>query len=180
MARLFIGLALNEELTQEILSWESNYLLWPVNWLASNNLHLTLVAPWDDKNKEEAKEIFTGFSGLFSPVSAKFSIVTFGPNQFSPRLIWAKGWSSEIALEIKRKIELGFNLPDDNRPFLTHLTLARFRPESFVNLPVKQLEEKISWEAIFDTLVLFESHLAPEGVEYERLQEIKLTSLQES
>ena len=174
MARLFVGLALSDEFAQEIMNWEKDYQAWPVKWLAPANFHLTLVAPWEDKNREEAKAIFAAFSGMFKPVKANFSVVTFGPNPINPRLIWAKGEADVGVADIKAKTELALNLPDDPRPFFAHLTLARFRPEEFTKLPAQELNAPISWETVFDTLVLFESHLSPDGVDYERLAEIKL------
>ncbi len=174
MSRLFIGFALSEPLIQEILSWERNYVSWPVNFLSPENLHLTIVAPWEDKDKEEAKEIFSEINGLFKPLRATFSQIVFGPNPASPRLIWAKGWLEGRVAALKREIETIFNRPCDDRPFLAHLTLARFRPEDFPRLPARRLEEKINWEAIFDRLILFESHLLPAGAEYERLATMDL------
>lgn len=174
MSRLFIGFAFSQPFRDEILNWQRNYLAWPVNWLEPANWHLTVVAPWEDDNLEEAKEIFAELKGRFKPLPVSFNRVCFGPNAFSPRLIWATGQIDPAVEDIKKAALSALGLDEDRRPFIAHVTLARFRPETFPTLPARELNEAVSWETVLNTLVLFESHLGPAGAEYERLAEIEL------
>jgi 2'-5' RNA ligase len=128
--RVFIGIKIGEELQKKILEWEKYYKNLPVRWLAPENLHITLIPPWEENIIEKAK------GKLESIKKGKFEIVfdkiSFGPDSRYPRLIWAEG-------------------------NLFHLTLARFDPKKFKDFPIKKLNEKVDWQEKVSEVCLFQS-----------------------
>jgi len=64
----------------------------------------------------------------------------------------------------------------EKRPFLTHLTIARFKKKDFASFPTRDLHNKVFWEEKVNSFLLMESRLKRSGAEYEKLAEIPLTS----
>lgn len=177
--RIFVAITISERFQREISEWETKYRELPVRWLAGKNLHITLVPPWyeEDVNKVIKK---LAIGKLSDPLEIRFTKVDFGPNPRRPRLIWAEGETGNKILEMRDKITEKLDIRSEkleqrtDRPFKTHLTLARFRPETFSSFSVKRLSESVDWRDDVGSFVLMESHLSREGADYEVLQKFNL------
>lgn len=171
--RVFIAVCLSEPLQKEILEWERGLRHLPVRWLVGKNLHITLVPLWyaEEKELEEIKSVLRGVGGEIKPFEFGFAKVAFGPVSRTPRLIWAEGAVPDELLRLKERLELALRKKGEKRPFLLHLTLARFRPEDFGGFAIKTLDEKVDWKEKADSFVLMESHLSPSGADYKVLSE---------
>ena len=156
------------------MKWEKNYWNLPVRWLKGKNLHITLIPPWEEENIEKIKVALKMIKGNVGPFEIVFEKVEFGPHFDKPRLIWAEGQPPKEIIDLKNKLEKTLGVRGDTRPFQLHLTLARFRPETFSSFPVKQLREEVYWLEQVTSIVLMESHLLPKGSDYEVLEEVKL------
>lgn len=174
MARIFVAIPVSESLQGEILEWEKDYQRLPVRWLSGKNLHITLVPPWEENDWKETTEKLKSLGGTIGQFGIEFNKVEYGPYGREPRLIWAEGRPPKILLDLKGKLELLLGRKSDFHPWLMHLTLARFRPETFSSFSVKQLCEEVHWPEQVTSIVLMESHLLPDGSDYEVLEEIKL------
>lgn len=168
--RIFVALSIEKQLQDEILAWEQQFKKLPVRWLTGKNLHITLVPPWytDDVNPvikklREAEH----FVGLFD---IAFSRVTYGPTMREPRLIWAEGRTPPQLLALKETIEKALDSEPEKRSFKLHLTIARFRPETFTSFPIKTLDENVLWRQRCERFVLMESHLSRTGADYEIIE----------
>ena len=67
--RIFVALGVLEELQKEISLWQKKRADWPVRWVNGENLHITLVPPWHEKNVDaiiSALEKLEGKFALFS------------------------------------------------------------------------------------------------------------------
>lgn len=146
-------------------------------WVRPENLHVTLkfigeVVP------EKFAAIRTGLAAgrADREVTIEFRGVGFFPNEKSPRVFWA-GMNASPNLKIlasdidNATQKLG--IPREQRPFLPHLTLARFQPP---RLPEK-LGAAIQVNAARDfgslrtsQFHLIESKLKPSGAEYTTLE----------
>lgn len=174
MKRIFVGIKISEKLRSETAAWKSKYENLPVRWIAGGDLHITLVAPWeaDDDEIEKIKDDLAN-TNFVQPFDIEFTKIIYGPDSGDPRLIWAEGEAPKEIIGLSEK--LGAALDRKNiRPFLLHLTLARFRPENFSSFPVKNLNDIISWKERVKKLQLFESVLLPEGAKYDILEEFRL------
>ncbi|OGY59133.1 MAG: 2'-5' RNA ligase [Candidatus Colwellbacteria bacterium RIFCSPHIGHO2_12_FULL_44_17] len=174
MARVFVAVPISSELQKEILGWEGGFQKLPVRWLSGKNLHITLVPPWEERDPNEVARLLENLRGTLPQFSFLLEHVAYGPNSREPRLIWAEGKSPQSIIELKTAIEECLALPIDEKPFRLHLTLARFRPETFSSFPIKKLDERVMWEEYVTSFVLVESHLSPQGADYEVLYEVKL------
>lgn len=180
--RLFVAIPISEGLQNQALNFRKNYKNLPVRWLSGKNLHITLIPPWYTHDIASVKEKLESLKGKMSAFNVKFENISFGPSLSEPRLIWASGKTppqiielknlSEKALGEKNLGEKALNRQPENRPFILHLTLARFRPEDFQKFPIKSLDEKIDWVENINSIVLMESHLSQKGADYEILQKI--------
>lgn len=139
-------------------------------WEGETKLHLTLLPPWEEFFPEEAVRTIKNFVWKGGRPEVSFSEVALGPNPVSPRLIWLKGEPNEALLEILDVLSRRLNI-DFKRPFLAHITLARFSEKEE---PIWRGPERVSWLTEFDRLALYESRLLPTGSVYKILAEIKL------
>lgn len=163
--RIFAALGISMELQEEILSFERAFSALPVRWIEGKNLHITLVPPWYEEDADAALKKLERArnAGAFN---VYFRSVSYGPNQKFPRLIWAEGEAPGALIAIKREAHKALGIPEEKRPLLLHLTLARFRPEEFSSFKIKSLNEKVSWSDTISSVMLMESHLASSGADY--------------
>lgn len=173
--RVFVAIGVSPKLQETIVEWEKNYQKLPVRWLAPKNLHITLIPPWYEENVEGVAKSLSFLEGKPGSFEMEFDKVTYGPDPRRPRLIWAEGKAPEKIVRLKSELEKMLTKEPEQRPFIRlHLTIARFRPEYFVNFPIKTLDEKVFWQDTVTSFVLMESHLSRSGADYEVLTEKKL------
>lgn len=170
---------ISENLQAEIDAWRGKYDHLPVRWLAGKNLHITLIPPWYEEDVQSVIDKLKQAGEEFAPFQVLFEKVEFGPDTHRPRLIWAEGEAPKELIELKQKVEETLiqgtaarpeSAKRESRLFRLHLTLARFRPETFSSFPVKRLNEKVCWRDRIESFVLLESHLSPGGADYEILE----------
>lgn len=169
--RIFLAVKISEPLQEEILEFENDFRKLPVRWLAGKNLHVTLVPPWYEEDIESAVSKIK--NTRTNPFYIEFSKVVYGPNPRSPRLVWAEGKAPAELIELEKLLENALGQKPENRPFLLHLTLARFRPEDFSRFLRKWLDENVDWKEEVKNFVLMESHLSRDGANYEVLREFE-------
>lgn len=180
--RVFVAIKISERLQGEIAAWEDALLGEPpfshpsmaaIRWLRGKNLHITLVPPWYENDAEAASAALrNAVAGRAAPFAASFHSVAFGPDPRRPRLIWASGEAPPALLELRSLAERAAGARPETRPFRLHLTLARFREEDFPRFGARTLAARVTWRDEVRSIVLMESHLSPEGADYEVLDEI--------
>lgn len=179
MHRIFVAIPISPKLQKTVLNWQENYHQLHLRWLSGKNLHITLIPPWYEKNPASIIAKLQSIKNKISPFKVEFTKITFGPNPQRPRLIWASGQTLAQLVELQKELqkilhEAGLKILLENRSFLLHLTLARFREEDFHNFPIKTLNENISWQEKISSIVLMQSHLSQSGADYEILKRIEL------
>ena len=172
--RIFVALSISPILQDKILAWERQWQKLPVRWLAGKNLHITLVPPWYEEDVENVQQQLTRAPLVTtrSTLVMKFDRVTYGPDPRHPRLIWAQGEVPQALTQLKERIEATLGVKPERRAFRLHLTIARFRPETFSSFSTKTLNEKVAWRGTVSSFVLMESHLSRGGADYEALAKI--------
>lgn len=171
--RIFVAVPISPFLQDAALEWEKSFSDLPVRWLAGKNLHITLVPPWYEKDTDSAKDKLNKITAA-GGFEIEFKKINFGPDPHRPRLIWAEGSAPKEIVALKDGACEIFNRPKESRPFLLHLTLARFRPETFSSFVVKKLDERVAWTDNVRSIVLMESHLSRRGADYEIIAESNL------
>ncbi len=174
---MFIAIPLSGNFQNFSLNFQKKHPFLPVRWLFGHNLHITLIPPFYE-DKEKLKELLREFKPEVSPFNLNFEKITFGPSH-EKRLIWFEGKTPPEIIKLKNQLEKYLRNKEipievNTRPFLLHVTLARFRPEDFQKFPVKNLDEHSALQEKIDSFVLMESHLAPQGAEYEIIDKFEL------
>lgn len=174
MKRIFIAVRISLEIRQKAEEWKASFIDLPVRWVPDENLHITLVPPWDEENVEEIINRLEKIQDKIIPFKVGFQRVAYGPNPYNPRLIWAEGEATEELEILQKEISKLVGRESPDRGSKPHLTLARFRSEDYRYFPTKKLPEKIDWTEEVGSVCLIESILKPEGVRYKILKTIKL------
>lgn len=172
--RIFIALKISEELQALIMKREAEWDNLPVRWLKGKNLHITVIPPWYVQDIQPVINLLKTLEGATGKIEMQFNTVCLGPDPRSPRLIWTEGGPPGQLPFLKKKLERLLKLKPEKRPFLLHLTLARFKPENFKDFADKKFRETVDWKDTATSLVLMESKLSPSGADYDVLAEIKL------
>ncbi len=176
--RVFIGIKAESNLINEIEEWKNKYQnKLNVRWIEKENLHITLVPPWYEEDLEKVIAGIDQIRALINPFEILFNEVCYGPDYKRPRLIWAKGETSETITKLKKSIEESISIKPENRDFKVHLTLARFKGSDFRSFVIKRIEDRVFWKIKVDTFCLFESLLSPFGAKYIVLKRFELKNL---
>jgi RNA 2',3'-cyclic 3'-phosphodiesterase len=177
MIRLFVALALPDEVAQGLLRLESGVP--GARWGTREQLHLTLRFI-GDMDERDAGAIDEALSGLSAP---RFTLELKGVGAFggkNPRALWAGVVPNEALTHLQRKIEsaiqrLGF--PAEERKYTPHVTLARLRAT-----PASRVMDYLADHALYVSgplevreFVLFSSRLTPNGSVYTAEREYPLT-----
>jgi RNA 2',3'-cyclic 3'-phosphodiesterase len=174
--RAFIAIVAPPELQKNVADWQARSPIKNVRWLATEALHITLIPPFyvDEKGLEEAKEKCRSVRSGAGAFAVKFDTVSFGPDKREPRLIWASGQAPAGLITLQKLLAEKFGTDKDQRKFLLHLTIARFKPEAFRDFEQKELNEAVAWKATASSFSLISSKLTPAGAVYEVLEDFKL------
>lgn len=182
--RTFIALELFSEIRQELskIQGELKKSGADAKWVKPENIHLTLkfLGSTPSDKIETINQILLDISSRFPVFEMSLSQLGAFPKIESPRVIWidikeGKETLQTLVKEIEEKLSsLGF--PPEDRPFQTHITLARIRSSlnriNLVNklkgIPIPDLNQRI------DKITFLKSTLTPKGPIYEILKEIKL------
>ncbi len=172
--RIFLALPIYERIQEQAEQLRRKFSHLPVRWIQGKSMHITLIPPLEEDDVEKVKQSLSSLVIGIPSFQIEFTIITYGPSQREFRLIWAEGRTPREIFMLKTQLERILGIQPSSRPFALHLTLARFRPETFSSFPIKKLNEHISWKQECASFVLLESHLLPHGSEYEALMQIHI------
>lgn len=159
MKKVFVAIPISEKLQDAILKWEMDFSNLPVRWLAGKDLHITLISPWQEseENLTSVKKKLEVVKG-FRPFDIVFKRVNYGPSQFKLNLIWAENKPTRQILDLKDKLYQILGIPNTYTRWTMHVTLARFKPETFSSFPIKKLDEIVWWPEKVKSIVIMESY----------------------
>jgi 2'-5' RNA ligase len=171
--KIFVAIKISEKLQGEILEWEKKYKSLPARWLRPENIHITIIPPWETENIEEAKRMLDSL-GKKGGFEVAFHKICYGPNPKHPRLIWVEGEGGKEYEALRTDLENIFGAVKGQKgrgDGFIHLTLARFNPEDFRRFSVKELEEPVNWIEKVKNVVLLQSF---PGSVYKELYKVAL------
>ena len=159
-----------------------------VKWVAPENIHLTLkfLGEADDKKLEKINKIIDDAAKEKNRFQMRISSLGAFPKIDFPRVIWVGVDMGDkevkaIAEELEEKIaQIG--IPEENRPFSSHITIGRTRTSLNRERLVQDLKNKAELgarklEFYVTKITLFKSTLTPRGPIYEALKEINLKAI---
>jgi RNA 2',3'-cyclic 3'-phosphodiesterase len=185
--RLFVALDLPADVRSALGEWQRRELTDPaLRVVPAENLHVTLVfLGWQaEKQFERIAEVALGRDG---PVPAAPEVELLPdpvgrPPGKRPRLfaIEARAPGVEaLQAEVSARLERARFHKPEKRPFWTHLTVARVKPErkggrkpALVESAPGPLGTSVRFRPT--RLVVFRSHLHPRGARYEPMAELEL------
>lgn len=181
--RLFIAINLpkniKKNIVMEIEKFRYNFTN-DVRFLEPENWHITLVflGYQPEENLPAILEAMEETSQQFSVQEIEFAGISYGPIAATPRMVWLNGSeaTSKSLSVIKEFLEnalvdKGIRFQRESRGFKAHITLARFSQIAKKDLP--EIEKKVDWNFLPETLDLMESHLSRNGAKYEQIGETK-------
>ncbi len=178
MPRLFVAMDPPEEVRGVLAG--IRFDLPGIRWLPPEQFHLTLrfLGEVPQDRVGSVAEVLAGVSGYEAVVGLE-GIDAF-PSVRRPRVLVIR--LSEApdlrALQVDVEnavVDLGF--PPEDRPFTSHITLARFR-----DVESRHLERQLGLLAVpeirfrMDDFFLYESRLFPSGAQYTRLRRFELAA----
>ncbi|MCL5008776.1 MAG: RNA 2',3'-cyclic phosphodiesterase [Patescibacteria group bacterium] len=172
-SRLFVGLPIAPELVARLAAWKVGREGWPVYWVWPQDLHVTLVPPWEEAAVD--KVVLKLNAVKAESFGLKFTQISFGPQNAKPaRLLWVSGAETSGLFELRARLFTALGQQPDARPFLPHVTLARFRPQNYLQIPDAGLPQKVAWQIQAEKFGLYESVLNRTGARYRILREFPL------
>ena len=185
--RLFVALDLPEDVRGELAEWQHRELTDPaLRPVPPENLHITLVfLGWQaEKDFERIADAALG-DGEPPPQAPEVELLADPvgrPRGKRPRLYAIEGRSpgvEKLQSQVSDRLERARLHEPEKRPFWTHLTVARVRPErkggrrpAGVERPPGPLGTPVRFRPT--RLVVFRSHLHPSGARYEPMAELEL------
>jgi len=176
--RLFVAFDIPEEIRQGYASLihEGKKIDSRARWVHAEAVHITLKFLGETPaDRVEAIAAALGKLKSSRPVELKFRGVGFFPNERRPRVMWAGIEASPNLSEIAQAADeslaaIGFER--ETRPFVPHLTLARFPIGGSWDRLIQAAAGFSAREfgpAVESEFYLFQSFLKPSGAEYKKL-----------
>ncbi|MBI2644000.1 MAG: RNA 2',3'-cyclic phosphodiesterase [Candidatus Wildermuthbacteria bacterium] len=185
LRRIFIAINLPEDTKHTLLSYQEKWQEMPARWTTPENLHVTLafLGSTSDKELEEVYRIAKETAARSKQFSLTFEKIIYGPQQETPRMIWAVGDKTPELLALQNNLEKTLsNSPilhyqPEKREFNLHITLARLREWEFQRIEPEErseVNENISVSFPVRSIEAMESKLKRSGAEYAILQSFPL------
>jgi len=174
--RLFIGIKPDIYCIEFIQNWQKlNKHKFNDTFIDKENLHLTLIAPFQLK-EENVHKLIIKIWKLIREVKA-FSMflnkIEFGPNQLDPNLIWFKGKTNQNLINLKNLLR-EINPEKFYEKFIPHITLARFNKKQYNIFRIKNLKENHELNLVVKNVCLYESIRTEKGSKYVIIKGFKL------
>ncbi len=187
--RTFLAIDLPSEMHKTIAQKQESLRreLPQINWVKSENLHITLKFLGDtpEGTIDELKQVVQQAVKNIAPFV--ITVRGFGvfPDKRAPRTIWTgidceQSALEDLALQVESSVmSLGF--PEEKKAFRPHLTLARIKKD---NLAIGQAIQKsgiltdpfIFGRLLVEQVTLFKSDLRPTGSVYTKLWAVPLAN----
>lgn len=166
--RIFTGVPCSFSLSCSISGWiKKNQSLLPeeARIIQAENWHLTLIPPWYEEDvdslllnlKRKIKVV------KLSPFEIVFERISLGPTKNNPRLVWLTGKTNPKLIFLKDALEKALGKAGEERSFIPHITLARFKKEK----NIKFFESRVRFRERVSSFCVFESKLSSKGTNYE-------------
>jgi len=177
--RLFVALELSEAVRAAVrdLIGRLQRARADIRWVRPEGMHLTLKFI-GEVPEEKLEPIRAALGGVASPqpVRLEFRELGYFPNERRPRVLWVDIEASDNLAPLAAQIETALEplgIERENRDFVPHLTLGRFKSSKGVDKLQEEIAVLTSTEfGRIETgeLFLFQSKLSPAGAQYTKLE----------
>jgi 2'-5' RNA ligase len=183
--RLFVALATSEELRERLAALIETLRKADAapRWVNPRNLHITLkfIGEVPQEKLAAINEALAAVR-VSRRLSLQFRGLGFFPHARRPAVVWVGIESSEhlalLAAEIDRTLA-PLGIPREERPFLPHLTIARFKQTRVSPALATEIDKRQNFtfgEVAAGEFHLMESKLKSGGAEYTTLRSFPFTN----
>ncbi|GEM_PF-4615183 len=154
--RVFVGVQVAPEIARELAGLACDLKQFSVRLVATVDIHVTLVPPWNEASISETLEKLRQVTNNFGAFALKFQRICYGPQPRRPRLLWAeRAATNEIAAFHAALIHV-FGRKYE-RPFRPHATLARFPRNGSAIARRRPIDQQLALTQQVDSIALFQS-----------------------
>jgi 2'-5' RNA ligase len=171
-ARIFVALKIAPEIARELAEMARELERFPVRLIAPDDIHLTLVPPWNETSIPAAIETLSGVAAKAAPFTLAFVQLSYGPQPRRPRLLWAECTGGDDLSALHAALLLAFGQNDD-RPFRPHVTVARIRGNGAAVARKHPIDRALAFAQRVETVELMQSP-PPGEVGYRVLASLRL------
>ena len=161
-ARVFVGLKVMPEIAQELAQLARGLERFPTRFVPSEDIHLTLVPPWDDSSIPDAIEKLREALKGSAPFMLTFTRLSYWPDRRHPRLLCAERVTTPEIKVLQLALLNAFGQTED-RPFEPHVTLARMQRGVRAAAGKNEMDRELSLVQSIDSVELFQSRTQAGG-----------------
>lgn len=172
-ARVFIGIKIAPRIASELAKFAAVLQDPVVRWVSPDDIHLTLVPPWNEMSIPEAAAKLGDVATRFGAFWLVFRHVGYGPQKRRPRLLWADCEAGDELVALHNTLLQTFGAVEQ-RPFLPHVTLARIRAKGPTIAKNHPIDEPLSLTQYVESIELFKSP-SPGATGYRVVASLQLT-----
>jgi 2'-5' RNA ligase len=154
--RVFVGLKIAPEIARQLAEFAIGLDKFAVRRVAADDIHLTLVPPWDEAFTPAAIEKLRLVANRFGAFSLTIQHVGYGPEPRWPRMLWADCAATDELLALQGALLEAFGQAN-TRPFRPHVTLARIRGNGRIIARRHPIDQNLSLTQRVETVELFQS-----------------------
>lgn len=126
--RIFIGIKAPEEVAEALVRLQTRLAGLPVKLIPKEDLHLTLVPPWQETMVIRASQRLRKLLAGVPAFTLTLEKLSYGPDPWRPWLAWVACSDTEDIVAFKKTLLKAFGVRE-RVPFVPHITVARFPKE---------------------------------------------------
>jgi len=158
--RIFIGLKIAPPIAKELAEYAHRLERAPSRFVRCEDIHLTLVPPWNDNSIPNVIEKLRVTSSRLAPFPLAFTHLAYWPNHRRARLLCVECTPTDELAALQSAFLDVFGQTNE-RPFKPHVTLARLQRGAKAASAKSALDEDLSLEQSINTVELFQSPKPP-------------------
>jgi 2'-5' RNA ligase len=158
--RVFVGLKIAPEIAQELAERAHGLERPPSRFVRSEDMHLTLVPPWNVIAIPGVIDKLRAVSGRSAPFPLSFTHLSYWPNCRRPRLLCVECTPTDELAALQQALLNAFTQTND-RPLTPHVTLARLQRGAKAASAKNALDQNLALEQPVDSVELFQSPTPP-------------------
>ena len=154
--RVFVGLKINQHIADLLAERARLIESAPNRFVAREDIHPTLVAPWDEVFIEGTVEKLRAALRGLKPFTLVFTHLSYWPDCHRPRLLCAECAPSDDLRSLQSALLAAFG-PTKDKPFRPHITLARMQRDGRAAGRKEMLDHNLRLVQAIDSVELFQS-----------------------
>lgn len=156
--RVFVGLKIMPEIAQKLAQLARGLERFPTRFVASEDIHLTLVPPWDEGSIPDTIEKLREALKGSAPFMLTFTRPSYWPDRRHPRLLCAECVTTPEIKSLQSTLLSAVGQKED-RPFEPHVTLARMQRGARGAAGRNELDRNLTLAQSINSVELFQSRM---------------------